>query len=244
LIEYENTECLQTWEVPNITWPYHRLYYVYSGEVSYESYEERFALEKNHFYIFPIYKKYKMTCNPVAPLHCLWFHVNLNHTLLNSTVKLIVEKNTTQFHLIKALEALIADKADLSVIESALNTLLLFILHEEHLVFVSDQRMDKILQHIHDNYKSNPTNTDLANLLNLNSRYFIRLFKKNYGQSPQEYISFYKAFQASKLLLQGMQIKEVAKKIGYEDSKAFSRFFKTHKGISPSEYKNSYYLQP
>lgn len=244
LISYDITKCLPDWEIPNTLWPYHRLYWVYSGEVIYESDEEQFYLEKNTFYVFPIYKKYKMLHNPLVPLHCLWFHVNLNRTILNPTVKFCVDQASTRFYLLKVLENLVMEKVDICNIISVLNVLVLNIANTEQLKFSSNLRMDKVMEYMQINFYKNPTNTQLASLLNLDSRYFIRFFKKNYGQTPQEYVSAYKAFQAATLILQGVLVKDVAEKMGYLDPKAFSRFFKAHKGVSPSEYKKSYYLQP
>lgn len=68
-------------------------------------------------------------------------------------------------------------------------------------------------------------------------RYFIRLFKKYYELTPQAYISLYRVHMASNYLSEGMKVSEVAKKVGFLDSKSFSRFFKNQKGISPSEFK-------
>jgi len=148
LIYYNDTLCSTDWEVPSTVWPFYRLYFVYSGEVIYKSQEECFNLEKNFFYIFPVNKKYSMTQNVQDPLHCMWFHVNLNCTLLNNAIKFDVEPDTTRFYLIKALDKLVKCKADIGTTKGVLNALLSELSYNEQSIYALDQYSDKSLRYL------------------------------------------------------------------------------------------------
>jgi transcriptional regulator GlxA family with amidase domain len=101
-----------------------------------------------------------------------------------------------------------------------------------------------VIEYIHYNYSNSISNKELASLVNLDQRYFIKLFKKGYSQTPQNYILAYRIFKASNLLNDGFSVAQVSEMVGFSDSKAFSRAFKRVKGISPSGYKKSYFGQP
>jgi len=244
LIQYNITICPDDWFVQEIYCQFHRFYYIYSGEAVYESMFEKFFLKKNTMYFLPIFKRYKITHNPDSPLNCLWFHINLDRIPINETINIPVIENSAEFYTIKLLESLVREGVNNLSIKTALNVILQLIQNKEQLVFGVDSRLDEILKYIHENFQLKLSNKTLANLLNIDQRYFIRLFKKSYGRTPQEYVSCYKAFRAANLLMKGFKVNKVAEIIGFDDPKAFSRFFKLHKGISPSKYKNSYYLQP
>jgi AraC-like DNA-binding protein len=71
--------------------------------------------------------------------------------------------------------------------------------------------------------------------------YFRRLFKEEYGVSPQKYIINLRIQNAVGLISTGYySLKEVAFLSGYTDYKYFSVEFKKQMGISPSEYKYNF----
>ena len=67
--------------------------------------------------------------------------------------------------------------------------------------------------------------------------YFRRLFKAEYGTSPQKYIISLRIKHAADLISTGYySLTEVAEMSGYTDYKYFSAEFKRSSGVSPSEY--------
>ena len=81
---------------------------------------------------------------------------------------------------------------------------------------------------------------ELAQLCGLSKFYFIRLFKKTFGVSPQEYYANLIIEKSSHLLINtDYNISEIAKLCGIEDALYFSRMFKKHIGISPNAYRKS-----
>ena len=67
--------------------------------------------------------------------------------------------------------------------------------------------------------------------------YFRRLFKQEFGTSPQKYIVSLRIGHAASLIATGYHtLKEIAYLSGYTDYKYFSVEFKRQMGVSPSEY--------
>jgi AraC-like DNA-binding protein len=71
--------------------------------------------------------------------------------------------------------------------------------------------------------------------------YFRRLFKEEYGVSPQKFIIDLRIQNAVALISTGYySLKEVALMSGYSDYKYFSIEFKKAMGVSPSQYISGY----
>ena len=59
--------------------------------------------------------------------------------------------------------------------------------------------------------------------------------------SPHEYLIEYRISQAKNMLkTTSLSISEIAEKVGYSDSLAFSKVFKNHIGISPKTFRRQY----
>jgi AraC-like DNA-binding protein len=71
--------------------------------------------------------------------------------------------------------------------------------------------------------------------------HFIRLFKKETGMTPVQYISQKKIEKAQLLLVtEEMPIKEIAFLLSYEDHSYFNRLFKKITGETPQEYRRGH----
>ena len=244
LYEYDDVHCPADWKVDEESPQFHRLYYLYGGEVDYESPERKIRLKTNTMYLFPILKPYHMTHNPDDPLKCVFFHITLNNLLLGDIIEIPVRKDTVEEHAVMILKKWIAARKSKPNIINALNIIISSMEEKHELRYIGDKRVNSAISFMKANYSEKITNEQLARRINIDHRYFIRLFKTNCGRTPQKYLSEYRLFQASRLLINNYNVYEVAKMVGYEDAKAFSRFFKNATSKSPSEYKKSYYLQP
>lgn len=90
------------------------------------------------------------------------------------------------------------------------------------------------------NYSSQISVEQIAESLTLNTAYFSRIFTKQVGISPKQYLLNKKIERAKELLkMTDASIGEIANSVGYEDQLYFSRIFKKHVGISPNEYRKS-----
>ncbi|WPK12537.1 AraC family transcriptional regulator [Lysinibacillus louembei] len=77
----------------------------------------------------------------------------------------------------------------------------------------------------------------LAEIAGLSASYFSEAFKKAYGQSAMDYLTELRIGHAKQLLRDGdLLLRDIAKKVGYNDEFYFSRKFKKEVGVSPSAY--------
>lgn len=101
-------------------------------------------------------------------------------------------------------------------------------------------RLNPALQIMKSEWNTKRSNEELAIICGLNKYYFIKLFKKNTGTTPQEYYTKHIIDNASNLLQNtSHSISEIAKLCGVEDALYFSRMFKKHMGISPYAYRKN-----
>lgn len=99
-------------------------------------------------------------------------------------------------------------------------------------------RLSPALTFINQNYDKNITNEQLADLCDLSTTHFRRLFKEQIKLSPMQYRENIRIHWAIKLLESQMfTISEVAEKLGYSDIYHFSKVIKRHTGNPPSFYK-------
>ena len=75
-------------------------------------------------------------------------------------------------------------------------------------------------------------------LCGLSDTYFRKIFKENYGVTPQEYVIHTRMTRALNYLStkQFRSVKEVSLAVGYKDTLYFSRLFSKIHGIPPSRY--------
>ena len=84
------------------------------------------------------------------------------------------------------------------------------------------------------------SNEELSKLCGISKFYFIKLFKKSMGVSPQEYYTKLITDKSAHLLINtDYSVSEIAKSCGIEDALYFSRMFKKHMGMSPMAYRKN-----
>lgn len=105
-------------------------------------------------------------------------------------------------------------------------------------IWTKDERMAKVLKYVHDNIYDDIDIDNLASIACVTKPYLIRLFSKNFGISPLQYINKKKMEKAQLLLITGdLPIKELAYELGYNDHSYFIRLFKKIIGSTPMEYR-------
>ena len=105
-------------------------------------------------------------------------------------------------------------------------------------VWTKDERMKKVLEYIHHNIYDDIDIDSLASMACVTKPYFIRLFTKNFGISPLQYINRKKIERAQLLLLtDSMPVKELAYQLGFNDHSYFIRLFRKLTGTTPMEYR-------
>ncbi len=98
--------------------------------------------------------------------------------------------------------------------------------------------IDKSLQYMNLNYQKGISVNDVADYIGIERTYFFRLFKKQMGMSPQDYLINLK-MEKTKVLLKDSKksIKEIAYSVGYTNYVSFVKIFKEKTGVSPSEFR-------
>ena len=117
------------------------------------------------------------------------------------------------------------------------NEFIIFSGQKEH----SDEPIKTAQEYIEAHCEDKLPVDELADLVHMNSRSFLRRFKKATDNTPLEYIQRVKVEAAKKRLESTTQtISEVMYGIGYNDDKAFRKTFKKYSGLSPQEYRMKY----
>lgn len=243
IVDMDYTPCDEGWMV-NDTPLYYRMYFVEGGDVTYTDSTTSFQLKPNYFYIFPINKAYKIVHKTANPLVHLWFHVNLTGYFITEPLALDLSENIECFHLLMSIKEIIKKKSKSINLDSLVEFLIRYINDLLMPYKIYDERIILAVGYIRQNYDRNISDEELAALVYLNKSYFIKLFKKILGVTPQKFIAMYKLNLADHLLRNGASVKETAFRTGFQDVKAFSKFYKKNKEIQPSRVKKVFYLLP
>lgn len=103
---------------------------------------------------------------------------------------------------------------------------------------VSDDRVQKVLSFIRKNIDKKMEVGELAEMSCLSKDHFIRIFKKENGESPMSYIISRKLERAMLILAtEDTPVKTIAFNLGFEDHSYFNRLFKSRLGITPQQYR-------
>lgn len=97
---------------------------------------------------------------------------------------------------------------------------------------------DSVEEYLINNYNKNITNNLLAREFGFVPSYISRIFKRQKGVSPNEYLTHYRIELAKKLILENpdMRVKDVADVVGFKESYYFSKTFKRETGMWPTEF--------
>jgi len=95
--------------------------------------------------------------------------------------------------------------------------------------------------YINRNYAKDISVGDIADYLSLNKNYFIKLFKKELSQTPNQYILETRLFYAKLMLIQtDVAVGEIALLCGFNTVSYFIKCFRMKFGKSPLVYRNTY----
>ncbi len=105
----------------------------------------------------------------------------------------------------------------------------------------SDEAVKEAQIYIENNYHEKLNVDEIAKMIHLNGRSFLRRFKKATANTPLEYIQRVKIEAAKRKLESSTKtILEIMYSIGYNDEKAFRTTFKKYSGLSPKAYQRKY----
>ena len=117
------------------------------------------------------------------------------------------------------------------------NQFMIFSGQKEH----DDEPIKQAQIYIEKNFKQKLSIDEIASMMNVSGRSFLRRFKKATSNTPLEYIQRVKIEAAKKKLESTtLNIYEVMYDIGYNDEKAFRNTFRKYSGLAPLEYRKKY----
>lgn len=125
---------------------------------------------------------------------------------------------------------------------------LFFLLHKNRLVkniskshalsVNATSKIKNILQYITDNYSSQITISNVAEISGFSEYHLMKFFKKHIGMTCVEYINTYRLGKATELLLDtDMSIMDVSLEVGFNSVSYFNKLFKSKFNITPKEFR-------
>lgn len=101
------------------------------------------------------------------------------------------------------------------------------------------QAVYAVSEYIQNHFKEKIAIEDIAASVHLNGSYTSHLFRKTFGYTITDYITYVRLENAKVILSDpGSNINDAAIESGFSDVSYFSRVFKKIEGLSPREYKN------
>lgn len=229
--------CPEDWEVFDLRYSYHRMYYIVGGEAVYHDEERSIPLKPGCLYVFPSKtRRYRIVQDIARPLEVLWCHFDILPEFMNGLIEYDCREVADMRYAIDTWMSLTAlEKPGHEI--SYIVVLILSLLDRRERLLRADSSLQEVERIISESPLSALNANSLARALGYERSYFSRKFKAEYGVPPSEYIAYIKLSEAARLLESGSSITEICDRVGYEDKKAFSRAFKSRFRMSPTEYR-------
>lgn len=103
-----------------------------------------------------------------------------------------------------------------------------------------DRRIDAVRNFIDENFQQAVTLSQLAAIVHLSVRQLNQIFRRELGMTPRQYLIEKRMQRAWQLLADGgLQVQQVAERVGYANLAAFSDRFRRHFGHSPRHLRRN-----
>ncbi|NQX61038.1 helix-turn-helix transcriptional regulator [Paenibacillus qinlingensis] len=100
--------------------------------------------------------------------------------------------------------------------------------------------VERIKRYVNQHFKENISLTEIASEVFMSPTYICAVFKRETGQTINEFIIVIKMNYAKKMLESTkLKIMDISEDLGYENSQYFSYSFKKYLGETPQQYRNS-----
>ena len=239
LIECGNTTVSPEW-VLNEEAPtgYSRIYYIVSGELTYDAAEGRRVMKPGCLYALPSTKPYHVQRNPEKDFVCTYLHIVFSKYRVNGLIELPVAEGSCLNDLIVTVRLAILEKR-IELLEQLAEAFSFFLKENENFV-QNSQMLTRVQQHIVSHISEELTIEHLSRLFNYHPNYFIRLFRRETGYTPYQYIVQQRMQYAVTQLNMGLPNEEVCYTCGYTDSSTFTRAFRKYYGVAPQKYRKGF----
>ncbi|HBE04754.1 MAG: hypothetical protein A2096_12850 [Spirochaetes bacterium GWF1_41_5] len=237
-IKYDITLCPADWQADfPLGAVFHRLYYIYSGNVVYTDKDSRITLQKKNLYIFPNFKPYLITHDRRDPLFCLWLELKISPDIFNSLINLPVITGSVYYNIVKTIEYIVKNKnQEKELLQNQLQVLFYLLEDEINFDYYTDIRIQDSVEYILANTQEKIAITLLAEKAGLDPAYYSRLFRKITHASPKNFIINSKIHKAVEMISRGCSINTVANSVGYQDVKEFYSIFRRYTARTPTSF--------
>ena len=232
--------------------PYHLFHYILSGKGTFVFNNITYHLRKGDIFYIPPHMTAKYFPNHDDPWIYVWigFSGERSDAYLN---KIGLSVSSPIYHDQKDLELKpmfnelaeryrAAKYLNIEVLSVFMNILYKMMMskHRSEVALTAKQMHIKMAkQYIENNFQFAIKVTDIANALSLSPNYLANIFKEILQTSPKKYLIYYRILKATQLLVEdNLSIKEIAKRVGYDNPLHFSAEFKRLKNVSPKSYRN------
>lgn len=106
--------------------------------------------------------------------------------------------------------------------------------------FSNDKQLEIVIgtkNYIDNNYETDINLNFLSRNTFVSKFHLLRLFKKNYGLTPRQYLIDKRIEKSKEHLKNNISVTETCFAVGFESVGSFSSLFKTKTGKSPSQYQ-------
>lgn len=165
--------------------------------------------------------------------------INPHMTLQKSDPTTYDNNPTLMQNLIKNRQRAFCDKVESRGIVFQL--LSRFFKQGQSKIEMEDNRIAKTVLYIRKHLNEAIELEKLAEISCLSKDHFIRLFKKELGTTPLQYINQKKIEKAQlQLITEELAVKEIAFQLAFDDYSYFNRLLKKTTGVTPQEYRRLY----
>jgi len=179
--------------------------------------------------------------DPMMEEHLTFLHNILTH----SQRYLKISLNKALMSLLERIVDELSQKRDNYVLLTRIYYSELFLIISRHIAETlkytkepQSETIKKALRIIHTEYNENIKMEDIADKCDISARYLRKLFEKEIGLSPVEFLTILRINNSKELLRNpSIPLKEIAFSTGFDNQQYFSKRFKQITGISPLEYR-------
>lgn len=235
-----------SWNFPNMSSPFNRIYFMIDGEGYLENETEKIDLVPGNMYLVPADSRYSYVCPNTMQKFYLHFSLHLLPGVdLFSRFKTVLQMPYEH----ELLERILADSKEESILSllhlKATFTQIAYDFFSQEAKntaymdsFKGFYKQRTVLNYLATNLNASLRIQDLADALHMPVHQLSRTFQQDTGHGLKEYMANQLAQRARHLLLHtDMTIYEIADLLGFSDPYYFSRFFKKHEFVSPREYR-------
>jgi AraC-like DNA-binding protein len=237
-----------------------KIYYPTSGKAIINLEDTQFQITPGNIYFISGYNIVSQQCTTSMDIYWLHFvpaSLYLRHVLLKSgtvhtwNIKELPNTDNLGEHISKVFRhedftdsriSLLPYSAEEAKLQAYILNFIADILHrfpnKEGSSLGDLSKLNPSIEFMNNEFRNNPALNVIASKSSLAPNYFHRIFKKNFGLTPYNYMLRLRMEMAIRLLTTtSKSVKEVAFEIGYESEYYFYRQFKKHYKYSPGKLK-------